>query len=229
MRPRTIKPQFLPLSAALLAASAGLFLLQPMAPGLAAGVPSSQELNFTILRDGDEVGSHVIRFDGQADNLEVDIATDVAVKLPLVGITVYHFKHRGHELWTDGALQELDSTTDDDGTEHALSVERRSNDLIVKSDVTDATYEGSIVPASLWNDALLQRASLLNTLDGSEMAVTVSDLGMDKIQRHGRTVEAHHYKIDGELNREVWYDPEGVLVQVRFAAKDDSEIQYVLE
>jgi hypothetical protein len=229
MRSNGIKLNSLPLLSALLIAASGTFLLQSTSPVLAAGVPSSQELNFAVLRDGDEVGRHVIRFEEQADSLEIDITTDVAVKLPLVGITVYHFKHQGHELWSGGVLQRLESQTDDDGTEHRLNVERRSNDLVVKSDVTDAVYEGSIVPASLWNDALVKRASLLNTLDGSEMAVTVSDLGKDEIQSHGKTIEAHHYKIDGELSRDVWYDPEGVLVQVRFAAQDDSEIRYVLE
>lgn len=210
-----------PLAALLLAVSPSLCL--------ASGIPSSNELDFTVLRDGDEVGSHVIRFEEKDQELDVNIATDVAVKLPFVGVTVYRFTHRGHEVWSGGALQELDSTTDDDGTAHSLEVNREAEQLAVKSDVTDALVEGGIVPASLWNNALVTSQQLLNTLDGTQMKVTVTDLGEEEITREGARIAAHHYKIEGDLNREVWYDAEGVLAQVRFAAKDDSEIKYVLK
>jgi hypothetical protein len=58
--------------------------------------------------------------------------------------------------------------------------------------------------------------------------VQITDLGMETIQSQGKSIEAHHYRMSGELERELWYDPSNTLVQVRFKAKDDSTILYVL-
>jgi hypothetical protein len=41
-------------------------------------------------------------------------------------------------------------------------------------------------------------------------------------------VTAHHYAITDKITRDLWYDSNGRLVQVRFSAKDGSEIQIVL-
>ncbi|WP_367272434.1 DUF6134 family protein, partial [Parvibaculum sp.] len=41
-------------------------------------------------------------------------------------------------------------------------------------------------------------------------------------------VAATHYSVTGKLNRELWYDDKGVLVQVKFDGSDGSEITYVL-
>jgi hypothetical protein len=48
------------------------------------------------------------------------------------------------------------------------------------------------------------------------------------VTARGRSVEARHYQLSGELERELWYDAAGVLVQVRFKGKDGSDIRYEL-
>ena len=106
---------------------------------------------------------------------------------------------------------------------------RQADALSVKSDVTTRTSVGDAIPASLWNAKLTERSQLLNTLDGTEMNVTIEDRGVERVSVGGDTVDARHYVISGDLKREVWYDTTGVLVKVRFRADDDSEIQYVLK
>jgi len=85
-----------------------------------------------------------------------------------------------------------------------------------------------VVPASLWNMATVSQTHLLNTLDGSDMAIMVKDLGEEAVKVMGKDVMARHYAISGDLQRELWYDAGGRLVKVRFAASDGTDIQYVL-
>jgi len=58
--------------------------------------------------------------------------------------------------------------------------------------------------------------------------VQIADRGIEPILAEGQMVRAQHYAITGQLRRDLWYGPEGQTVQVRFPAKDGSEITFVL-
>lgn len=204
--------------------------MMPVGPAQAVvGVPASGNLEFTVLRDGDEVGSHVIRFHDAAGEVKVEVKTQVNVKLPFIGLSVYHFDHEGHEVWRDGALVSLESATDDDGEAKAVTVRREGDVLRVDSRGTQHASSGQLLPASLWHPDIVRHSVLLNTLDGHEMQVVITEQGTDEVQVRGQTVSARHVVVSGGLNRELWYDADGVLVKVAFAAKDDSQIEYVLK
>jgi hypothetical protein len=212
------------------AALAFLPLVLLAAPGAAsATVPSQvgdEELRFTVLKDGDEVGHHTLSIHPGADSTRVDVDTEVVVKVAFVA--VYRFEHQGHETWKNGRLVSLSSKTHDDGIDHVLKVAAGPNDLEVTGDGSTHELPATTVPASLWNPATIHQGALMNTLDGHMMAVSVADLGQDTVEVHGQPTAAHHYALSGDLARELWYDAHGTLVRVRFRAKDDSEILYVL-
>jgi len=66
----------------------------------AAAAPVDGQLDFTVLRNGKEIASHRIHFRRDTDSLNVDIKTDIAVKILFV--TAYRFEHHGTEIWRDG-------------------------------------------------------------------------------------------------------------------------------
>lgn len=207
------------LIAAALAASVAL--------GDAGGAFAAEsDLSFTVLRDGSEIGSHEIRISEAAGKTTVDIETEVAVKLAFV--TVYNFDHEGLEIWENGQLVSYVSKTDDDGTKKSLNARRDGGAFAINGSAGNRSAEPAVVPASLWNMATISQTHLMNTLDGSNMAVTIKDMGEEAVKVKGKDVMAHHYAMTGELQRELWYDASGRLVKVRFAASDGSDIQYVL-
>ncbi|WP_341894317.1 DUF6134 family protein [Ferrovibrio terrae] len=190
-----------------------------------AAPPNGGQLSFTITRDGSEVGSHEMLFRRTADDLQIDIATKVLVKVAF--IPVYRFEHEGHEVWHGDRLTRLWSKTNDDGTSHALNVTAAGADLAVLADGKPVVDRPLRIPASLWHEGILRQSAILNTLDGSSMAIAVSDLGSESVTAAGRPVPARHYAITGDLQRELWYDEHNVLVKVRFKAKDGSDIEYI--
>jgi hypothetical protein len=192
----------------------------------AATVPASGRLDFSVVRGDSEIGRHSIVFRQTTEGLVVDIQTDVAVKVLFV--TAYRFEHQGHEVWRDGQLVQLTSSTNDDGTTHNLDVRANGGGLDVRGDGELSHANAGIVPASLWNEGILEGGTILNTLDGSQMAITVRDAGQDTVMAGGRAVQARHYVLAGDLERELWFDEDGVLVQVRFKGEDGSDISYVL-
>ena len=53
-------------------------------PGARAAAPSGGTLDFTVLREGDEIGSHVLSFKQDNGTMTVKIRTKIAVKVLFV-------------------------------------------------------------------------------------------------------------------------------------------------
>ena len=206
-------------------AFAGALVAALSAPPSEAATPAS--LAFTVLRNGEPIGSHTYTFEKDHGALKVTVDTSVAVKV--VMIPVYRFEHHDEEVWRDDRLTELASKTNDDGTRHHLNVAADASGLEVDGDEKPSRLPAAMLPASLWNPDTVRQGALMNTLDGHPMTIHVADAGEETVDVHGHPTPAHHYVLTGDLARELWYDAAGTLVQVRFKAKDDSDLRYVLK
>jgi len=196
-------------------------------PAQASMVPTSGALDFTVLRDGDNVGTHHIDFRQTGDALEVDIKTRIAVKLAF--ITVFRYEHDGHEVWRDNKLVSMETKTHDDGDEHQLvATANGSGEIKIVGDGEERTAKASVIPASLWNSTFIESKELLNSLVGTDLAIDVAFKGEEPVTVHGDQVLARHYSMTGDFERELWYDSDWVLVKIAFKGKDGSDIQYIL-
>ena len=146
---------------------------------------------------------------GGAD-FDVKVATDIAVRVPLIRTKVYSYEQQSSEQWRGGQLVHLVSKTDNDG----------------KAEAVDVPVD-QLLPGSLWSADTVQATRLVNTIDGKTMRIQVTDLGPEKIEAGGRGVEARHYRIAGDLDRDVWYDAEGYLARLTLVADDGSTVTYV--
>ena len=178
------------------------------AAGQAASPPPSGHLDFDVVRNGKDIGDHSYTFSGPPAQLQVQVRTDVHVKVPLIRANLYTFTHQSTETWQDGHLAKLVATTDDDGTPHSISL-----------------GSSQTLPASLWDVDTVKATSLLNTVDGSVMRIRVADLGVGTVV--GGSLSGHHYRISGDLQRDVWYDTNGLLAGLTMTAEDGSQVTYV--
>lgn len=196
-------------------------------PSRADIVPDDGILNFAVLRDGEKIGTHVLSFRQQDDRIYVDIKTEIAVKFAF--ITVYRFDHDGHEEWRNGKLVRMETRTHDDGTDHTLQVSTNgANTLRVVGDGTESVAALDSVPASLWNPAFIKTNALMNSIIGKPLDIKVAYVGEETVSAKGKSVQARHYSMTGELSRELWYDQHWVLVRMTLKGKDGSNIEYVL-
>lgn len=192
---------------------------------------ASKTLDFTVLRDGKDIGTHSYTISEQGDKILVEVNTDIQVKVLFV--TAYKFLHASKEVWRGGKLVSLTSTTDDDGTQKALQVTANAGKLDVDSIVNnqDRRQNADIdtQPASLWNPSIVSQHKILNTLDGALMKINVSDFGSEVVEAAGKQISAHHYAVSGQLTRDLWFNDAGDLVRVRFPDKTNTEIVYALK
>jgi hypothetical protein len=176
----------------------------------AAAPPTAGRLAFDVTRKGVDIGDHVFTFAGQGADFDVKVATDIAVRVPVIRTKAYSFKQQSSEQWRGGQLVHLVSKTNTDG----------------KAEAVNAAVD-QILPGSLWSADTVEAKRLINTIDGKTMRVQVADLGTEKIEAGGRGVVARHYRIAGDLDRDVWYDADGYLARLTLVADDGSTVIYV--
>ena len=188
----------------------------------------AQTLDFKVLRDGSEIGSHRLQISREGERTLVDI--DINLEVGFGPLVLYRYAHRNREVWEDGQFIRFDSQTDDDGESYAVTAERRNRDIVVdRKPAEDYRIDRpDVLPTSYWNEATVRQQVLLDTQKGRKMEVEVEDLGWDEIEASGRTIRARKYEMRGDLRLTLWYDESGRWVKLVFPFKG-STIEYVMK
>lgn len=194
---------------------------------LATGAQAYAELiRFAIVRNGEQIGTHALEINRSGPETSVKIATDLEVKVLFV--TAYRLQHTAMERWVDGRLVALNSSTDNNGTRHKVSVIETPNGMEVRADGKVVRADRTIMPGSLWNPELLSRSMMLDEQDGAILPLSVVDHGSKQLTIKSRVMKARHYTLKSKWTQDVWYDEQARLVKASLIASDGSEILYKL-
>ncbi len=194
---------------------------------LATGAQAyAESIRFAIVRNGEQIGTHALEINRSGPETSVKIATDLEVKVLFV--TAYRLQHTAMERWVDGRLVALNSSTDNNGTRHKVSVIETPNGMEVRADGKVVRADRTIMPGSLWNPELLSRSMMLDEQDGAILPLSVVDHGSKQLTIKSRVMKARHYTLKSKWTQDVWYDEQARLVKASLIASDGSEILYKL-
>jgi hypothetical protein len=197
-------------------------LALPLYPA-AADIPAAGKMHQTydIIRQGSKIGTNTVDIERRGDTTEVKISTKVLVKIMFV--EAYRYEHDATETWKAGQLAAFTSQTNDNGTPHKVTVTAGSTKLDILSDGKHSDAPLTLRPASLWDKSFDAQAELFDPKDGKRLAVKTKDLGEEKLTVAGVAHDTHHYKISGDLDRDVWFDGD-TLVRMKLVGSDHSTI-----
>ena len=187
---------------------------------------SAETIRFAIVRNGEQIGTHVVEISRAGQETSVKIATDLDVKVLFV--TAYRLQHRATEKWVDGRLVAMSSNTDNNGTRHRVSVSETAAGIEIHADGKSSKADSSLVPGSLWNLELLHRKVMLDAQDGQILPLSVVDHGQQQVTVKSHVLKAHHYTLKSKWTQDVWYDDQDRLVKASLIASDGSEVLYQL-
>lgn len=201
---------------------------------VASAIPPSGEIPFAVFRNGDsEMGYHRLRFTREGDRVIVE--KEINFKVRLAFITAFRYEHRNREVWENGRLVSLDTTTNDDGREHWVRGRATPEGFAVESSRGSLIAPADVIPTSYWNIATIGATKLLDTQRGLMMDVRIEPLGVEPVTADGAAVEARHFRINILSNKpgstdaiDIWYDDNDAWVKLAFKAKDQ-QITYRLE
>jgi hypothetical protein len=211
----------------------GLLLMLAAAPvhATAGEFPYGDRIIFNAYRNGEMIGQHAVAFRHEGNQLFVTTSVDFAVKM--VGLTVYRYTLRSQEKWSGNTFQNLISKADDDGKKFYLGVQHEGDALIVDHDEAGKQRDslpGSVIPASHWNILQTSQHALLNAQTGKLEKVQVTPLGRETIKTSSGQIEADHFRYEGDISMDQWFDSKGRWVKMTFKVKSDgSVVDYVLQ
>ncbi len=211
------------LGAALLVAGMTVASASSAAP-LSALLPDGHAVEYRVTRDGAPIGSYTVTV--RTDGDRVTVSSAVRIEVAFGFITLYRYALDAREVWRAGRLVSFDSATDDDGERHAVHAVAEAGALEVTANGGRWAAPPSIAPSSLWHRDLVDNAILLGVEDGDRLEVVVRLAGPEVVSVAGRRVRATRYIVSGDVERELWYGADGMLVRLRLVARDGSEIVY---
>ncbi len=238
-----LRPFRLPTSVLPLLLTASLGLAAPLAAPEVAAQASAQEairnattgattgeaaqdaMVFDVLRDGDKIGEHRVDFEHLDGTLKVSVETEMKVSFAFV--TLFRYEHKRVERWHDGQLESLAGMTNDDGEEFEVSIVRKEGFYSRTVNGAEEEIREPLSVDSLWSKERLAAGKLFSVASGKSYRVRSNLLGWETIEARGAAVEAEHYKLSGEVERDLWYGASGELLKVRYEGAEGETFEYV--
>ena len=184
-----------------------------------------EEILFDVYRNGVDVGSHAVSFDGLPTGYRVE--SDFAISVRFLGLEVYRFRYRSAELWQQNSLEQIAASVDDNGDLFRFEASRIGPSMRIDLPEEQTTVPAPVFPTTHWNSGVLAANRVLNTLTGQVNNVAIVRVAQEYVPTEKGDVPAIRYAYSGEFETEVWYDAEGRWVKMRFAGTDGSTIDYV--
>lgn len=201
----------------LTAALAGACLAEPAA--------AEEPMVFDVLRDGSKIGEHRLVFEREDDTLKVSVETDMTVKFAF--LTVFRYEHKRIERWRNGELESLAGMTNDDGKEYEISIVRKEGHYSRTVNGSEEELTGPVAVDSLWSRDRLSAGKLFSAASDKVYRVRSDLMGTETIEAKGAPVEAEHYKLSGELDRDLWYAASGELLKVKYENAEGETFEYI--
>lgn len=170
-------------------------------------------LTYEIRKEAEPIGRETVRIerDGGAENVVVETHTRARVLF-----MDFHYDHVRREEWRDGKLLRVVGDTDDDGTKTHLDARASDRGWVLAVNGNQSQRSGDSLPLTLWGKAILSRQELFSIIDAKPYRVSVAPLGAETLEIAGKAANVDHFRIAGDVERDLWYGPDGLLVRTTF-------------
>lgn len=196
-------------------------------PGKVDPAKDEQHWRFQVYVNDKPVGLHEFRLQQQGDQLLLSSAADFKYKLMFV--TVYNYQHRNQEIWQDGCLARIDSSTDANGKDYAVTGEKGNDGFTVQGKQGNEVLPECVMSFAYWNPAFLQVSRLLNTQNGEYLEVTVSEPASDIVTIQGEEIPAQRYQLSAKkLELALWYSEQGAWLGLESIYEGGRTLRYEL-
>lgn len=193
--------------------------------GPAAAQGGARTLTYQILMGEDPIGTEQVTVEPQGDRSKVTVTATTRVKVLFIN---FRYDHKREELWKGGVLESMTASTDDDGTPHKIDMAREAGGYRLTVDGRTQQVPAVTLPLTLWTPEVLKHGQLLSVIDGAPYKVAAHKVGTETVEAGGKPVEATHHRIDGDVERDLWFASDGTLLKTRFK-RSGYDITYVLK
>lgn len=188
---------------------------------------SNMQLDFDVYLDDKPVGIHRVTLDGSAAEKRVGVEAEFDIKF--LGFTAYKYRHRADELWRNGCIVELETRTNDNGSQLSVAAQSDSQGLEVRTGSDSAYLDGCVRTFAYWDPALLRSQRLLNTQTGEYELASLEKVDNKPLSFKGREYGAKRYRlsVSDKADIELWYAPDGSWQALQTTVSGGKILRYV--
>ena len=182
-------------------------------PGFA--LAESKTVTYTILKEGDPIGKETYVIDKDGERTSVALTVDSAVHILFLD---FKYHHTRTESWNGAALEKASADTDDDGSKHHVEIAANpAGGFTVTTDGKAVATPPDAFPVVQWNKAMVGHPVLIPVeSDDTPYKASFKDAGAASVTIGGQAVQTEHFVLSGDIDRDLWYDTDGVLAKVTF-------------
>lgn len=174
--------------------------------GLSAGpaLASSSTRRFVATLGRRQIGESSITLSRSGGSVTADI--DVRLHIGLLGIVSFDYHLSSREVWRNGVLQELRSTTDNDGKQEYVNAHRVDGGLQINGSAFQGLVPGNPATTSYFTADFLGRPTWISTQNGRPLDLTIRNAGATQFNTSEGSLSCTKYTTRGRLNINLFYD-----------------------
>lgn len=180
-----------------------------------------QRRDYEILVDGTPMGTYRMKISDTKEQSVMELNTDVRATILLY---TYLYQFRGKEVWQEGRLARLDSQTVDDGRPIKVSATIKDDKTQIVINGERREGQGAHFTNSYWRlpeKFIRQRDKpaqvyVLDPDDGLAKKATLTYVRAELLKLRNGDQTSMRYRLTGEIDAHVWYDPQGLLLRQSF-------------
>ena len=181
---------------------------------------------FEVTRDGKPIGTQAIEVKQDGDVVTATTESTIAVKM--LGIVVYRMHQVFTETYQGRRMVAIHAETKDPDGLRVGDLARSGDRWTGRLGKQKRDFECDCMATSMWQVASVMRPTIIEASHARPRAITVEDRGTETLDLPEGKVIARHFTVKGEIEREVWYDPTGILVVAEQVGSDGSLIRQTL-
>jgi hypothetical protein len=183
---------------------------------------------FDVFLDDSKIGYHHFSRE-HIDGFEY-ITSEAEFEVRFMFFTVYHYRHNNTEQWRNDCLVNLESSTDDNGDEQFVTLNRNNQKNQIITSKTKVTTNDCIRSFAYWNLSQLDASPLLNSQTGELMDVSLHKLGKETLQTQQPPIKTTRYQLVGDdIKIDLWYTQDNQWLALQSTTENGSLIRYQLK
>lgn len=168
-----------------------------------------------------DIGTQTLRIEQQGERTVVEVRLSIIVRV--LGVVVHRQEQSQTEVWQNGRMMSFDAQDVENGKRKTVSGRADGDKFII----TTGTGQRIEAPATIrttypWSPGIAKHTLLMGTGSGELNNVRIALIGTTTLSLDGRAVPAVLYRVSGDYKRDIWFSPDGELLQFQFLNDGDA-------
>jgi hypothetical protein len=131
---------------------------------------------------------------------------EVTLHLSILGLINFDYQLSNRESWQDGVLQEIRSTTNNNGKPEQLYASRTGRGLEIEGSSYQGIVADNVATTSYFTADFLGRSKWLNTQNGKVFSPSIGRVGAATFSTNEGETPCTKYVIRGGVDIDLYYD-----------------------